>query len=379
MSSRRRTHPDLLALLRTISKEYEFPPLSSFSDRQVRWIIKTGMAPLFCFASRKDSDLEAARSWYDLKTSDLTIRMINEIQLETLDEILIRCRNLLPPITLLKGCSIGTELYPQSHLRVMRDLDLLVEPKEQPVVESTLVEMKFRQRSTNSREYYATHHHSMPFYHSGKNVWVEVHRGLFPPSYKLAALPVFSPRNITAESRLSTLKEIPVMRLSVELQIVYTASHWALELKPEGGLFALLDIIYLLRRAEHDIHWNLIFNWIEGSVAATHLYLALSYLDQNNIVDLDRDILRELFRRQRSFGVFNLRVAHNLITRYVVAGKIPIAPGKVAILWKTFLLDQGPARNLVSFFKKILSLESEVLDESPSFDLVYDKSRRAKI
>jgi Uncharacterised nucleotidyltransferase len=357
MLSRCGTHPDLLALLRTISKGYEFPPLSSFNERQIRWVIETGLAPLFCFASRKDLGREAVRSWGDLKTSDLTIRLINEIQLETLNEILIKCRKLLAPITLLKGCSIG-EFYPEPHLRVMRDLDLLVDLKEQSVVESILLEMGFRQQSTNSEEYYATHHHSMPFYHGGNDVWVEVHRRLFPPGYKLAALPVFSPANIAAESKLFWLKDVRVLRLSVELQMVYTACHWALELKREGGLFALLDIIHLLRTAHQAIRWNVIFNWIKGSVAGTHLYLALSYLDQNNIVDFDRDILRELCCHQRSFGVVNLKIAHNLITRYVVAGKMPIAPGKLAMLWENLLLDQGPARNLVSFCKKMLSAHS---------------------
>jgi len=169
----------------------------------------------------------------------LTTRLINEIQLETLSEILVRCKGLLPPITLLKGCSTGSELYPQPHLRVIRDLDLLVEPKDQSKLEAILLEMGFRQRSTNSLEFYAMHHHSMPFYHSSRDIWVEVHRGLFPASNKLAKLPVFSSRNIRAELRPSWLKGTPVMRLSSELQIVYTASHWALELKREGGLFCV--------------------------------------------------------------------------------------------------------------------------------------------
>jgi Uncharacterised nucleotidyltransferase len=290
--------------------------------------------------------------------ADLTTRIINDIQFETLCEILTRCKDLLSPITLIKGSSTGSELYPQPHLRVMRDLDLLVDPKEQSILESILLEMGFRQRSINSHEYYTTHHHSMPFYHRGKDVWVEVHRGLFPPGHKLAKLPVFSPGNIAAESRLSSLKEIPVMRLSPELQIVYTASHWVLDLmglKREGGLFGLLDIIYLLGRAQEDIRWNLILNWVQDSVAGTNLYLVLSYLCQNDIIDLDREILAKLFVRQRSFGRVNLKIAHFLITQYVVTGKIPIAPGKVALLWESLLLDQDATRNLVSFFKKIFT------------------------
>jgi Uncharacterised nucleotidyltransferase len=354
MSSRRRADSDLLALLRTISTGDKFPPLSSFSDRQIRWIIKTGLAPLFCFAGRNDPNRVAARSWRDLKAADLSIRVVNDIQLETLSEILNRCKDLLPPITLLKGCSIGSELYPQPHLRVMRDLDLLVSAKEQPILEALLLEMGFQQQSTNSAEYYAMHHHSMPFYHCAKGVWVEVHTGLFPPREKLANLAAFNSETIAAESRRSLLNEIPVMRLSTELQIIYTASHWALGLKREGGLFALLDTIYILRQAQRDVRWNLIFKWVQSSVAATHLYLLLSYLDEKDVLDVDW-ILQELFVRQRSFGILNLKIAHHLITRYLVAGNIPIAQGKVAILWQNLLLDEGPAQNLASFCKKMVS------------------------
>jgi hypothetical protein len=236
----------------------------------------------------------------------------------------------------------------------MRDLDLLVDPKDQPKLESILREMGFRQRSTNSHEFYATHHHSMPFCHKERGVWVEAHSGLFAPSNKLAQLPVFSPGNIRAELRPSWLKGIPVMRLSTELQIVYTASHWALELKRAGGLFGLLDIIYLLKRAPHNIRWDAIHNWVQDSVAGTHLYLVLGYLNKNNLIELDRTILAELFVRQKSFGLLNLKIAHSLITRYIVAGKIPVAAGKVAVLWETLLRDEEPARNLISASKNLI-------------------------
>ena len=214
--------------------------------------------------------------------------------------------------------------------------------------------MGFRQQSTNSHEFYATHHHSMPFYHRNTDVWVEVHRGLFPSGSRVVKLPVFQSRSITAESRPSKLKEIPVMRLSTELQIVYTASHWALELKREGGLFALLDIIYLLKKAQQKIRWDTIFNWVKDSVAGTHLYLVLSYLKKNNIIELDSKILADLFVRQRSFGMLNLKIAHSLITRYVVVGKTPISAWRLAVFWENLLLDQGAARNLLSATKNIL-------------------------
>jgi Uncharacterised nucleotidyltransferase len=361
MNSGPRPRSDLLALLRTIANGDDFPPLSSFNHKQIRWIIKTGLAPLVCFATGNDSNRAAWPLRSELKAADLSTRLLNYIQLETVIDLLTRCRDLLPPITLLKGCSISNDLYPQPHLRVMRDIDLLVEPKAGAILEAVLLEMGFRQQSTNSPEYYAAHHHSMPFYHPGKGVWVEVHRALFAPA-NLAELPVFSRQNITTESRLSSLNQIPVMRLSTEVQIVYTACHWALNLidmKREGGLFGLLDLILLLRKSE-KLRWDIIFGWVQDSVAGTHLYLALSYLSQNRIIYLDRDILAELFIRQRSFGTLNLRIAQRLITRYVVEGVTPIAQGKVAILWKNLLLDHGPARNIVSFCREIFIMKQSL-------------------
>ena len=343
----RSTSLNLLALLRSVSKDSALPTLSPLKDRQVKWIIETGLGPLVWFAMRKDPKIIDRPSYQNLRAASLTTRLINKIQLETLGEILGRCVGRLSPIILLKGSSMGSELYPEPHLRIMRDLDLLVEPKDQPKLETILLEMGFRQESTNSHEYYATHHHSMPFYHRERDVWVEVHRGLFPPSNKLAQLPVFSTENIRAELRPSMLGETPVMRLSRELQIAYTASHWALELKRHGGLFPLIDIVYLLKRSPCPIRWDAIFNWVQNSVAGTHLYLVLSYLHENKIIDLDNKILADLFARQRSFGILNLKIAHYLMTRYVVVGKIPISEWRLAAFWENLLLDHGPALNLV--------------------------------
>ena len=147
---RLRTRPNLLALLRTISKGDEFPLLSTFTDEQVRWIIQSGLAPLVCFASRKDCNRVTSNFWHELKAADLTSYLLKKIELEILDEILSNCRNLVPPLTLLKGCSIATELYPEPHFRLMRDIDVLVRPEQQPIFESILNELGFRQQSANA-------------------------------------------------------------------------------------------------------------------------------------------------------------------------------------------------------------------------------------
>jgi hypothetical protein len=209
---------DALALLRTVSQGRRIPPLSGFAHAHTRWIIDTGFAPLFCFLSRIDSRKFESPLWRELESANLSVRLLNEVQLETLRELLKRSQGLLPPITLLKGCSVASEFYPETHLRVMRDLDILVEAKHQPIVESLLFEMGFCQQSKNNAAYYLTHHHSMPFYHPSTGVWVEVHRGLFPEANRLSTLPVFSRDSIAAESRLCRIDGMPVKRLTPELQ-----------------------------------------------------------------------------------------------------------------------------------------------------------------
>src|SRR5262245_28782952 len=192
----RSTSPEILGLLRSMPEHHALPALSPLKDRQVKSIIEAGLGPLVWFAMQNDPKIADWPSYQDLKAASLTTRLINHIQLETLKEILIKSEGLFPAITLLKCSSTGSEIYLERHLRIMRDSDLLVAPEDQAKLETILLGMGFRQRSTNSHEFYVGHHHSMPFFHKEKGVWVEVHRGLFPPSQKLGSLPVFSTKNI---------------------------------------------------------------------------------------------------------------------------------------------------------------------------------------
>jgi hypothetical protein len=105
---------------------------------------------------------------------------------------------------------------------------------------------------------------------------VEGHRGLSPSGTALAAARVFSHRHLTSQLRPSTFQGRPVTRLSDALQIVYTAAHWAFEFKGIGGALAMLDLIYLMKYTKEAIDWEAIFDGLDGSVAAAHLYLMLT-------------------------------------------------------------------------------------------------------
>jgi len=74
-----------------------------------------------------------------------------------------------------------------------------------------------------------------------------------------------------------------------------------------GGMVALLDLIYLLKNTKNTLHWEQILDWLDGSVASTHLYLMLTYLDKYQLIDVALEILHGLFLRQQSFGNVNLK------------------------------------------------------------------------
>jgi hypothetical protein len=348
--------PQLLALLHAVSRNRVDLKLSSFSESQIHWAIAQGLGSLLIHATKTDFEASASPTWPLVKGAELAARVLTIEHLDGMIEIIDACEGQMAPLTLLKGISISREYYPAPHLRAMRDLDVLVESGDFATINSVLRKLGYRQRYKHLNRFYERHHHDMPWFHPQKGIWVEVHRGFFPSDSRLGKSAPFSARNIRAELEPSCFEGRRVMRLSPELQIIYTASHWAQELSSEGGVSGLLDVICLLNGTSQTLNWDRIVDWVRGSVAATHLYLLLSYLYKNEVVSLSPAILSDLFKVQPSFGKFNLKIAHFLIGRCLLEGKIPkgrLASRNLDILWKSLLVDHGALRNLLSIPRNI--------------------------
>src|SRR5206468_2046330 len=108
------------------------------------------------------------------------------------------------------------------------------------------------------------------------------------------------------------------------------------------------DMIYLLKNAP-SLHWGRILEWLDGAVAASCVYLLLTYLARHGLVELSPEIRSHLFLRQRSFGRASLTVLHTLIDRYVTEGRefgMLVSERNFEILWNTLLLPRQPARRL---------------------------------
>jgi hypothetical protein len=340
--------PQLIALLDAISHGRRDLALDLFDAETVAWAVQTGMGPLFYRATKENPHNPASPQRDALKAADLTARLLAGNQLEAMEEIVDACAGRVPPLTLLKGISIAEQYYPEPHLRLMRDLDFLVDKESMAAVKSILEELGYRQSSDDSR--YQGHHHAAPFFHEDKRVWIEVHHALFSPKKRAGKVGIFQRENLLKEVGASQFRGREVCRLSAQLQLVYLAAHWAQDFKRLGAIVALADAIYLLERAGDELSWEWILQSVHGSVAAAYLYLLLSYLDRNRLVTIAPGILRELFSSQPSFGRISLRAAHAMIDRYFLTGKVfgrLLSERNATVIWNTLSLPAPALPNLV--------------------------------
>jgi Uncharacterised nucleotidyltransferase len=351
--------PSLLALLWAAHRDRDDLALAAFSESQIKWAVATGLGPLLRQAVACDPKAPASPYWPLVHGADLTAQVLAAEQLEATAEIIDACHPRLPPLTLLKGISICEEHYPTPHLRPMRDIDVLVPEAVVPDVEAILHNLGYREHLEQQVEFYRNHHHSVPLVHPRTGIWVEVHRRLAPSRHWLSGGDAFRPEYVRSSIRPSTFRGLPVNRLSDELQVPYIASHWALSsklIRDVGGMIAMLDLIYLLKRA--PLRWDEILTHLDGSVASAHLYLLLDYLYRYRLVEVPAEVIGRLVRMQRCLDRTGRVILHWIVDRYVVGGRRYgglMTARNIEIAWKTLLWPGSPLGNLARVPWNLLS------------------------
>jgi hypothetical protein len=287
---------------------------ATLSPDAVAWAIHTGLGPL--------CDLATANLSGDLKNqlhaSALGAHFTSADQQTALLEILDHCQDLDRPITLLKGMSISHQYYPEPQLRIMRDIDILVHENDLATVENRLQSLGYRQKSTLPPEYYREHHHSMPFFHPQKGIWMEVHTQLFRHDNSRAKIAAFSSASIQQEMCVSRFGDFDVLRLSPELQLAYIASHWANDFKPVGGLIPMLDIIYLLQHEGAKLDLDKLKHLLATPLAATPVRIILEFLHHNRVDIFPAGLAAWLRQKKSTTGLVGDTILQKIITEYYV-------------------------------------------------------------
>jgi hypothetical protein len=314
--SARPAAPPLIELWRGLVSDAPAKLAPSLRESEVAWAIQTGMAALLVDAVDLDdwpedlaARLLAAERWARLRHAD---------SLATALELLDSCADRAPPLTLLKGISIGPERYPQAYQRFLGDLDLLAPRESLDAVLGVLDALGYAPDG-ESPEDFSDHHHLAPLRHPRTGVWVELHTELFPASAGFAETGPFSPREVLAERRRSTLEGRAVFRLSPELQVVYIASHWAHDFSAATGARALLDMLLLLRQEADTLDWQRILGWLEDRRIAAHLQLMLRCLEAWELLEVPQE-LRKHWERVAVLEPAAVEVLVGMAERYQVRG-----------------------------------------------------------
>jgi len=349
----------LLPYIKSIQKKDYSYDLNNIHSDTINYAIHVGLGSLLNVSIKSNPSLYDSNLQSVLLGADLTAQVLNGSNITALLEILHADTELAKNIILLKGISTSIWLYPKPYMRIMGDIDLLVSDEDQPKLEKLCTELGYSQKSDEPSSFYENLHHSMPFYHPKKNVWIEVHTSLFPTSSPLSKENIFIKANTKTHTLHREFEGYDVVHLDISLQLVYTCAHWAQEHNWSKGIIRIIDILFIINNTEKIINWEKIFIWLDDSpVSANYLYLILSFFHKNELVNLPDGILNKVKEYTNGLNNFNLRLLHYLIERYLFKGRAfgkRFSINNATIIWNALLEPTNyPVFNLLSLPWKII-------------------------
>jgi hypothetical protein len=338
---------DLLAAFR--AGRTDFPP-GALSSARLAWVIESGLAPLLARVSpellaRGGADADAVRG------ADLAARIVAADQAEATVALVDACLPSVGPLTLLKGIWLSHALYPEPHLRPMRDVDVMVAPERVAEVEGVLRALGYEPQPEAGMGDFSAHHHSAPLRHPDTGVVFEVHRALVPPSGPFARVPAFTAESVRRHLRADTFHGRPILRLSHELQLSYLSAHWSSSFKVIGGAGGLLVLLDLMALLEH-VDWAAAADDLRGSPAALSLWLLLTYLETRGLQPMPPDARASVHPLADAMGALNLAVLRRLVDRRVADGRpygrVVFTRRTFEIVWKAMLRPGSSAAHLAA-------------------------------
>jgi Uncharacterised nucleotidyltransferase len=317
----------------------------------IRYALAAGLGPVL-WQMGGGSDAWAGSPFADeIRAADLTARIVTATKYEVLESIL----EVLAPIdcrpVLLKGVATALRYYASPHLRTMGDIDLLVPANQRDAAEAELRSLGFTQRSHQPAAAFVRRHHSMPFWHPQRDIWIDVHTHVYPLQYLLAADPRFSVGAMTSQlSEIAVGKHIAQVMCD-ELQLVYTSTRWAERFDADRGLYPVLDAARLLHVRGEALDWDVICARVKGSWAITALHVLLESLRRWELATVPGEILAWLAANDAYSNRASIAVLHRVFTQHVMEGHpygLLLTRHTLEITWATLVQPARPIVKLAS-------------------------------
>lgn len=361
----------LIPILRAKGPCHRDCDLNLLDPATIRLAIHAGIGPwIYQVHKKRLSQISDVASRDALRSADLAAKLVVADMLGALEEILAASADMASEIILLKGISTCQYLYPEPHLRTMGDVDLLIPLHSQQRIETLLLDLGYRQQSSQPAEFYKTHHHSMPFFHPIKHQWVEIHTALLS-NKNVASDRVFSSMHVESQVVPILFRGYKTNRLSYEQEMVYIAAHWAFERKCfVGGVIPVLDMMYMIQKHGDEIDWDHLLPLLEGTQTAVYLNLILRCLQKFGMIYLPDELMTHIASTQKYPLGVNEAILHHLIENYSMRGKPHgriASEANLSLLWDALLNSRPAWANLVGALWSVLSASHNPRWFSPSF------------
>ena len=293
-------------------------PIDLPSVDQVKYLCDVGLGPIAFQVYGEDFKQSNSTVFSVLHSADLTTRVIySQLEKATVELVTELTEAGVIP-TLLKGISASEEFYAPPYLRVMGDIDILIQHSEVDLVMAKVAELGYEIADEQWHLHRVSEHHHQPeARHPKTGVTVEVHTGLFASAEFYSGEHVFQPDIIAEQSVEFNYGGARVARFTPEFQFIYTVSKWSVDIDWAVNLKNINDTIHILRKYDSEFDWSTVSKWFAASPHLVPITTALMhYLVQANLVSASPQLHAALAGTDSRPGSKTLRMLAWLLHAY---------------------------------------------------------------
>jgi hypothetical protein len=371
-------HNFFVEVLNSLAHDIDYRAHVPMSASSIDIVIASGLGPIFYHVlARSGAAIQIDRQM-KLKAADITARVMSAEQFQNVERTIGVLHQNDVNIIVLKGVSFALRFYPEPHMRVMGDVDLLLPPQKIPTAEQILLADGFRKLQPRPGLNYDQHIHSAPLFHPSMKLWIELHRELMPSSFPSSQESPLNLDSIGRNIQRARVGPHTVHRFRLEFELLYLANSWCRDLTDRfdaGTRRCLVDCVLLLKAIERrDFDWDVVMRWSQGTHSGACLLVLLSYLIRSGAYIDNGNICESLMRNQKFVNRFTLRLMHNRIEKHLVLFEDfgPVLSEHVTPIVFEALLRKRPG------WANVLAIPGSVLfpnRESRRFELAYQLGR----
>ncbi len=293
-----------------------------------------------------------------LQSSDLMARFAYGQAKKSALQVLAIATDHSIPVTLLKGISIAEQLYAEPHHRLMSDIDLMVPADKIERLGKLLQDAGYEEDDPGAANRIG-HHHLPALRAPSKEMFVELHSGLF--SGEMTSLePLFDPSRLLEHTCDSRFGEYACRRFRPEFQFLYLITHWAFGGNSLRDVVSFNDALFFLHELRNEIDWKLIDGWLaDNRAVADAVTVMLSLLRDTGLSEIPAAIAPRVERSARRIGNVNLRVLHWIATEFALTGRRKIGwvltRANARTIWHALLEPRRPYQRLPIAVARVLT------------------------